>query len=97
MTKDGEGSIGEVWRGKGDANSIKEGCDGMFGTVTVLNLGLECCQMLELGINRCSTLQGGESIASQSLHVVWMLWREMCSKKKSVAVASAVFSSRAMF
>lgn len=94
MTKDGEGGICEVWRGKRDANSIKERCDGMFGTVTVLDLGLESCQMLELGINRCSTLQGCERVASQSLHVVWMLWREICSKKKCVGVASCVFESR---
>ena len=56
MTEDGKRCICEVWCGKGDANSIKEWCDNMFRTVTVLDLGLECCQMLELGINRCITL-----------------------------------------
>ena len=70
MTEDGKSGICEVWCGKGDANSIEEGCDNMFGTMTVFDLGLERCQMLEFGINRCSTLQGSKCIASQSLHFI---------------------------
>lgn len=64
MTEDGESSICEVRRRKGDANSVKEWWDSMFRTVTVLDLGLEFCQMLELGVNRCCTSQGSECIAS---------------------------------
>lgn len=64
MTEDRESGVCEVWCSKRDANSIKEGCDSMFRTVTMLNLGLEFCQMLELGVNGCSTFQGSECIAS---------------------------------
>lgn len=56
MTEDGKGCICEVWCGKGDTDSIKEWYDDMFRAVTVLDLGLECGQMLDLGINRCITL-----------------------------------------
>ena len=56
MAEDGETGVCKVWCSKGDANSIKEWCDGMFRTMTMLDLGLEFCQMLELGVNGCSAL-----------------------------------------
>ena len=64
MTEDGESGVCEVWRSKRDTNSIKEGCDSMFRTVTMLDLGLEFCQMLELSVNGCSAFQCRECIAS---------------------------------
>ena len=69
MTENGEGCVCEVWCGKGDADSIKERCYCMFRTVTVLDLGLECCQMLELGVDRGSALQGSQCTARQVLHI----------------------------
>ena len=64
MTEDGESGICEVWCSKGNADGIKEWWDSMLRTVTVLDLGLKFCQMLELGVNRCSAFQGNECIAS---------------------------------
>lgn len=64
MSQDGESGICEVWCSKGDANGIKEWWDSMFRAVTVLDLGLEFCQMLELCVNRCSAFQGSKGIAS---------------------------------
>lgn len=64
MSEDRESGVCKVWCSKGDANSIKEWCNSMFRTVTMLDLGLEFCQMLELLVNGCSTFQGSECIAS---------------------------------
>ena len=53
MPENREGCICEVGCGQGDADGIKEWYDGMFGTVTVFDLGFKCCQMLEFDVNRC--------------------------------------------
>ena len=69
MTENGEGGICEVWCGKGDADSIEEWWDSMVRTVTVLDLGFEGGQMLDLGVNRRITFQSSECSAGQGLHV----------------------------
>lgn len=55
MGKYRESGICEVWCSKRNANRVKERLDSMFRTVTVLDLGLEFCQMLELDVDGCGT------------------------------------------
>ena len=77
MPENRECCICEVRCGKRDADGIKEWCNSMFGTVTMFDLGFKCCQMLELGINRCGAPQSSKCIASQCLHFAQKLDEEL--------------------
>ena len=98
MPENRESCICEVWCGKGDADGIKEWCNSMFGTVTMFDLGFKCCQMLKLGINRCSAPQGSEGIASQCLHFAEGLEEELqqifCDGCRLLYLVSCIFESR---
>ena len=83
MTEDGECCICEVWCGKGDADSIEERWNSMLRTVTMLDLGLECGQMLNLGVNRRSTFQRCECSAGQGLHIANVVNCKVCKLASS--------------